>query len=199
MSVHRRGGSIMKFNEYKSGLYYFDTAAPKTPNSTSLDVNNYLFLNTVEQNKQAYTRREIEGADRPRELYKKIGRPSEKEFTDILQNNLIRNCPMTPDDAKRALQIYGPDVATWQGKTVKKQNSGIPNYQAVQIPAPIIAQYNNVACSSIFFGSITAHIFTPSLNGSNSAPSQQSTTEPREPFTWKPRPSSSCTRPAVSP
>jgi hypothetical protein len=35
-------------------------------------------------------------------------------------------------------------VATLQGKTVKKQNSGIPNYQAVQIPAPIIAQYNNV-------------------------------------------------------
>jgi hypothetical protein len=145
MSVHRRGGSIMKFNEYKSGLYYFDTAAPKTPNSTSLDVNDYLFLNTVEQNKQAYTRREIEGADRARVLYKKIRRPSEKEFTDMLQNNLIRNCPVTPDGAKRALQIYGPDVATLQGKTVKKQSiSEIPNYQAVNMPAPIIAQYNNV-------------------------------------------------------
>jgi hypothetical protein len=144
MSVHRRDGSIMKFNEYKSGLYYFDTAAPTTPNSTSFDVNVYSFLHTVEQNKQAYTRREIEGADRARELYKKIRRPSGKEFTDILQNNnLIRKCPVTRDDAKRALQIYGPDVATLQGKTVKKQNSGIPNYQAVQIPAPIIAQYNS--------------------------------------------------------
>jgi hypothetical protein len=145
MSVHRRDGSIMKFNKYKSGLYYFDTAAPKTPNSTSFNVNAYLFLNTVEQNKQAYIRRKIEGADRARELYEKIGQPSKKGFTDILQNNLIRNCPVTPDDAKRALQIYGPGVATLQGKTVKKQNSGIPNYQAVQIPAPIITQYNN-AC-----------------------------------------------------
>ena len=54
---------------------------------------------------------------------------------------------MTPDDAKRALQIYGPDVATLQGKTVKKQNHGIPNHQAIQIPAPIIAQYNNVRLS----------------------------------------------------
>jgi hypothetical protein len=71
MYVHRRDGSIMKFNEYKSGLNYFDTAAPKTPNSTSFDVNAYLFLNTVEQNKQAYTRRESEGADRARELYKR--------------------------------------------------------------------------------------------------------------------------------
>jgi hypothetical protein len=82
MSVHQRDGSIMKFNEYKSNFYYSDTAAPKTPNSTSFDVNAYLFLNTIEQNKQACTRREIEGADRARELYKKIGRPSEKEFTD---------------------------------------------------------------------------------------------------------------------
>jgi hypothetical protein len=51
---------------------------------------------------------------------------------------------VTSDNAKRALQIYNFDVATLQGKTVKKQNSGIPNYQAVQIPAPSIAQYNNV-------------------------------------------------------
>jgi hypothetical protein len=79
-----------------------------------------------------------------REQYKKIGRPSEKEFNDILQNNLICNCPVTSDNAKRALKIYGPDVATLKGKTVKKQNRGIPNYQAVQIPAPVIAQYNNV-------------------------------------------------------
>jgi hypothetical protein len=57
---------------------------------------------------------------------------------------LIRNCPVTSDDAKRALKIYGPDVETLKGKTVKKQNRGIPNYQAAQIPAPIIAQYNNV-------------------------------------------------------
>ena len=51
---------------------------------------------------------------------------------------------MTPDDAKRALNIYGPDVATLKGKMAKKQNSGIPNYQATPLPAPIIAQYNNV-------------------------------------------------------
>jgi hypothetical protein len=51
---------------------------------------------------------------------------------------------VTPDDAKLALNIYGPDVATLKGKTAKKQNSGIPNYQATPLPAPIIAQYNNV-------------------------------------------------------
>ena len=143
MHVHRKDGSIMTFTEFQSGLYFFDTTATYTPNTYSQN-SNYLFLSTVADNKSRYTRCEIEGADRARSLYRKIGRPSEKEFLTILQNNLIRNCPVTSDDARRALKIYGPDVATLKGKTVKKQNQGIPNYQAYQIPAPIIAQYNNV-------------------------------------------------------
>jgi hypothetical protein len=47
-----------------------------------------------------------------------IGRPSKQEFRKILQHNLIRNCPVTPHDAKQALMINGPDVATLKGKTV---------------------------------------------------------------------------------
>jgi hypothetical protein len=147
MDVHRRDGSIMKFREYQTGLYYYDTGQAEQSQQTtnvSSSNENYLFLNTVAENKATYTRREIEGADKARLLYKKIGRPSEQEFTEILQDNLIRNCPVTSDDAKRALQIYGPDVATLKGKTVKQQNRGIPNYQAVQIPGPIIDRYRDV-------------------------------------------------------
>jgi hypothetical protein len=144
MTVHGQDDSHMKFTEYKPGLYYFDTATVTTqPNLTSPS-QDYLFLNTVAMNKGAYTRREIEGADRARALYKKIGWPSEQAFVEILQNNLIRNCPVTPDNARRALKIYGPDIATLKGKTVKKQIQAIPNYQAVTIPAPIIAQYDKV-------------------------------------------------------
>ena len=65
-------------------------------------------------------------------------------FLSFLQEGLIRNCPVTPDDARRALAIYGPDVATLKGKTVKKQNRGIPNYQAIAVPAPLIQQYNKI-------------------------------------------------------
>jgi hypothetical protein len=143
MNMHRKDGTIMKFKEYQTGLYYFDTGKPRLSNVTSPG-QDYLFLNTVAENKRTYTWRKIEGADKARALYVKIGRPSKIEYTEILQENLIRNCPMTPDNAKHALNIYGPDTATLQGKTVKHQNSSIPNYQAVQILAPIIAQYNNV-------------------------------------------------------
>ncbi len=144
MHVHRADGTIMKFQEYRTGLYYFDTDAPTLINPTKTNQQDYLFLNTVAGNKGEYTRGEIQGADRARELYRKILRPSQQEYTEILQNNLIRNCPVTSDDAKRALKIYGPDEARLKGNTVKKQNSAIPNYQAVRIPAPIIAKYSNV-------------------------------------------------------
>jgi hypothetical protein len=69
-------------------------------NRTNQKVANYLFVNTVAGNKQRFHRREIEGADRARELCKKIGHPSQTHFESILSNNLIRNCPVTVDNAK---------------------------------------------------------------------------------------------------
>jgi hypothetical protein len=60
MDVHRQDGSIMKFREYKSGLYTYDTEQPTAHDNHSSSPTNYLFLNTVAANKVTYTRREIE-------------------------------------------------------------------------------------------------------------------------------------------
>jgi hypothetical protein len=81
MHVHQKDGTVMNFKEYKSGLYYYNPG-PKHSNTSG---DAYFFLNTVAKNKGNYTRREIEGANRAQAQYKKIGRPSEKEFTDNLQ------------------------------------------------------------------------------------------------------------------
>jgi hypothetical protein len=146
IAVHHKDGSLMVFREHQSGLYFFDTAAASENNfnKTSPGVIDYLFLNTVASNKLAYTRREIEGAEPARTLLRNIGRPSEAEFADILQNNWIRNCPVTTDNARRALVIYGPEVHTIQGKTAKRQKSRTPDYQPIKIPAPIIAQHSQI-------------------------------------------------------
>jgi hypothetical protein len=196
MHVHQQDGTVMKFQEFESGLYYFYTEKQSPPtNDTSHSHTNYLFLNTVAGNKDTYTWRKIEGADAARALYKKIGRPSQNEYAAILQNDLILNCPVTPDNAKRALIIYGSDVVTLQGKTVKKQNNRIPGYQPVLIPAPIIAKYSNIRLFVDIFwvnGSPYFHTILEWIKFCTVAAIKK--IKPKQHCSWKHRRSSTCTR-----
>jgi hypothetical protein len=179
MNVHRKDGTIMKFREYTSGLYYYDARehrAASNPSSTSQD---YICLNTVAGNKASLTRLEIEGADKARTLYRKIGHPAEQEYNEILDNNSIRNCPVTSDDARRALHIYGPELTAIKGKTVKKQNKGIPNYLPIQIPAPIIEKYKNIRIFMDIFWVNGSPFSNRYQKTSSSVRSRQSTTDQR--------------------
>jgi hypothetical protein len=148
MLVHRLDGTVMKFTEHPSGLYVF-----KPQNVTNTTVNEYTMLSTVAQQKKMFSRREIQGADAARDLYRKIGRPDEAEFQSILRNNLIRNCPVMPDDAKRALIIYGPDIAVIKGKMTRSGAAPrTPTFVAESIPAPILQHHQNVTlCVDFFF------------------------------------------------
>jgi len=141
----------MKFIEYRSGLYYHDAAAAVQPNSNK-NVIDYSFVSTVANNKAQFPRREIEGADKARALYRKIGRPSQQQFEQILAKNLIRNCPVTVDDAKRALLIYGPDVAALKGKTTKGPSQHVPTFNPVRVPGFILQHHSDVTlCVDIFY------------------------------------------------
>jgi len=152
LCVHRSDGSIMKFIEYRSGLYYHNAAAAVQPNCNE-NVIDYSFVSTVANNKAQFPRRrEIEGADKARALYQKIGRPSQQQFEQILANNLIRNCPVTVDDAKRALLIYGPDVAALKGKTTKGPSQHVPTFNPLQVPGFILQHHSDVTlCMDIFY------------------------------------------------
>jgi hypothetical protein len=84
-------------------------------------------------------------------LHRKIGRPSQAQFEVILRNNLIRNCPVTVDDARRPIIIYGTDRASVQGKTVKKKGAHVPTFSAVKIPALIVKDHEKVMLATDFF------------------------------------------------
>ena len=114
--IHRLDGSLMKFSRHPSSLFVFQANVAPT---TSLPVTPYSLLQTVVSRKARFTRRELLAADAARELYRKLGRPGESSFLRILQRNLLRNCPVTADDALRATLIYGPDVPTLKGHTTK--------------------------------------------------------------------------------
>jgi hypothetical protein len=81
--VHRSDGTTMKFKEHSSGLYVY------MPNDTNHHVTGYTLVSTVAEQKRMFSRREIKSADAARDLYRKIGRPDEAEFSDILKRNFI--------------------------------------------------------------------------------------------------------------
>jgi hypothetical protein len=165
LCIHKHDGSIMKFHEYMSGLYYYDVAI-STP---STDNTAYSFVITVRGNKERYHRREIEGADRARELYKAIGRPSQKHFEHILRHNLIRNCPVTVDNARRALTIYGIDVATLKGRSTKTPAQHVPTFTSIPVPAPILDNHKDVTLCIDFFLYRGSHFSTQSPGRSSFA------------------------------
>jgi hypothetical protein len=111
MTIHRTDGSLMHFIEQPSGLYIFD---PLFSPSSAVTL-----FSTVSANKAEYSPRDVASADTARLVYRLLGRPKESDFQHILRHNLLRNCPITPQDASRALRIYGPDLASLKGKTTK--------------------------------------------------------------------------------
>ena len=46
-----------------------------------------------------------------------IGHPSAKDCKAAVQLDLIKNCPISLDDAKRAEKIHGPSITALKGKT----------------------------------------------------------------------------------
>ena len=67
-NVHINDLTIIKFLKCGTGLYYFDTSKSNKP-----PVNYYSFLSTVKDKKSYFSRCEIEGADRARNLQGKFG------------------------------------------------------------------------------------------------------------------------------
>ena len=149
MHVHRKNGSIMSFVEHPSGLYVYNG------NNSNDEVTAYTLLSTVAELKKMFPKRQVDDADADaaRALYRKIGRPDEAEFQTILRGNFIQSCPVTPDDAKRALVIYGPDIAVLKCKMTRSNAAPrAPTYEAVPIPAPIMRFHRNVTlCVDFFF------------------------------------------------
>jgi hypothetical protein len=152
LCVHRLDGTLMKFLKHESGLYVYDSTAASNKYSLSVTAY-YTMINTVADQKKLFSLRQIASADLARDLYRKLGRPSEAVFHSILTNNQIRNCPVTPDDARRALHIYGPDVATLKGKMTRSAAAPrAPTFEAIPLPAPIASHHCNVTlCADFFF------------------------------------------------
>ena len=109
-------------------------------------------MNTVEDKELEFTTRQLDDARKAIFLYRRIGRPSVQNFYNLLENNLIRDCPVTSADAKRAEYIYGIDVAVLKGKTKRRRPAPAPTNDLVPVPDHVLKWHSKVTlCIDIFY------------------------------------------------
>ena len=80
--------------------------------------NTMVLINTVEGNLLKFTKREVKDAEVAQQLYTMLGKPSMKDYLNMIRHNHIKDCPVTVKDVERALAIYGKDLGTIMGRTV---------------------------------------------------------------------------------
>ena len=87
------------------------------------------FIQTVCGNYEGYTKWEVMQAKEAHRAQTMTGNPSEKDYKGMVSNYLIANCPITSKDISNAQTIFGPDLASSRGKTVR------------QAPEPVVTDY----------------------------------------------------------
>jgi len=94
-----------------------------------------------------FTKRQVYNADLARDLYHKIGRPGEDAFENILWTNRIHNCPITVDDARQAVAIYGPDIPKLKGATTNGPPVvHVPDQNVMEVPRSILLHNSSYTC-----------------------------------------------------
>jgi hypothetical protein len=101
-----QGKPNMEFQMHKCGLHYYHPRNEK----------HVVFVNTVSENKEGFTKRQIKGA-----LYKTLSYPSMTYFKWVIRDNRINDCPVTVQDIDVALKIWVKNIAALKVKTTQSK------------------------------------------------------------------------------
>ena len=154
--LHKTDGTVRIFKQSSKGLYYLDTK------EATKEVN---LINTVADNGTKYSRRDYSKAELARKIQTIIGRPSTKTFLSIIDKNLLPNCPVTRNDIIAAERIFGPDLGSLKGKTVRRTSPSVQT-EHTHVPENIMSRYREVSVAGDimfvnrlpFFVTISRHI-----------------------------------------
>ncbi|KMZ58833.1 hypothetical protein ZOSMA_7339G00010, partial [Zostera marina] len=142
--VHRIGKPDMRFTMHECGLHYWDPFAYKKSGDVA-------FVNTVEDNKQSFTKRQIKDAEVARTLYSNVAYPSMNDFRWMVRHNQIKDCPVTVADIDVAEKIWGKNIAALKGKTVRQKPEPVKE-DYIEVPKELLSLHKSVFLTAdIFF------------------------------------------------
>ncbi len=149
--VHKTNGTQRCFMESDKGLFYLDRS--EQPKATVL-------VTTVEDVKSNFTVRDYRQAELTRHSQNVIGRPSTRDFAKIVESNLLPNCPVSVRDIMIADNIFGPNIGSLKGKTVRRKGEQVPT-QRCEVPIHIIQRHRDVTlCIHVMFVNKTLFILS---------------------------------------
>ena len=142
------GGFRMKFIRSDMGLYYHDTQW----NHSKEESPGVIMIQTVANNMEGFTPREVRGARAAQKLHDIMGRPRYNNVKAMLQFNQIRNCPVTVADMENARKIYGPSIERMRGRNVREKTNRVEEETIIPIPREILEAVKELTmCCDLFF------------------------------------------------
>ena len=110
---------------------------------------------------QGYTQREVENAKKAREFYTMCMKPTVRNLKHLVNGNFVKNCPVTINDINVAEKIFGPDIGTLKGKSVRQRppvvwqdNIEVPE-EILRLDEEIILYIDNIFINGLPFLSHT--------------------------------------------
>ena len=136
----KKGLPNMTFQMHQSGLHYFDPAKEE-----------FSFVVTVDDNMKMYSKQQITGAEKARNLQASLAFPSDTDMSWILKANQVKECPVNHEDAVAANKIWGRHPASLKGKTARRKPDPVQT-DMLEVPTEIRDLHRLVTISiDIFF------------------------------------------------
>ena len=122
-------------------------------------------LNTVEEIKSLYTKRQVDRAEKAKALHELIGPPSLHDFKHIIQTNQIKNNPVTIDDVNIYTHIYGnKNTIALKSKSTRPKPKPVVN-DYIEIPQELIQAHQGIElCADVIYIEGVTFLITISKN-----------------------------------
>ena len=76
---------------------------------------------SVKENHTKYTKRSVDQAKKARRFKVMFNNINTNNILHIVDNNVMKDLPITRQDVKLAKEIYGPNIYALKGKTVNRK------------------------------------------------------------------------------